>query len=299
MAAMARRKPFCADVSRENGEPLGATASRIDHWLVVEYRGLWGRDLIRTSGLSDPVKERLRAQRAALPNARLLFVRRPERRRHPRLAVYHARSGERDSVLTGLEIDSYDDLLELGFASGLGTVVDHPLLVVCTHGKRDRCCARLGRPLYDELRAQAEEEWVWQSSHVGGDRFAGNVVWLPDGLFLGRVAPTDVWAVLDELAADRVPLEHYRGRSCYPFPVQAAERRLREDEGLTGLDDLRLLEAEPLAEDRWLVRFASPGDEHELEVVEELGERTYLTCEAAVPRRPYRYVATRRARARP
>ena len=45
-----------ATSSRDNDEPLVGTASRIDHWLLVEYRGLWGPNAIRASGLSDQVK---------------------------------------------------------------------------------------------------------------------------------------------------------------------------------------------------------------------------------------------------
>ena len=57
-------RPFCSDISRENDEPLGATASRIDRWLLVEYRGLWSSEALPGSGLSDQVKARLRELRA-------------------------------------------------------------------------------------------------------------------------------------------------------------------------------------------------------------------------------------------
>ena len=106
----------------------------------------------------------------------------------------------------------------------------HPLLLVCTHGKHDRCCARYGRPLYQALAEQADDGWVWQSSHVGGDRFAGNVVVLPDGLYFGRVEPADAWSLLDEYLAGRIDLEHYRGRSAHTFAEQAAERAIRADD---------------------------------------------------------------------
>ncbi len=294
-------RAFCADVSHEQSEPLAATASRVDHWLLVEYRRLWSRDTIGGSGLSDEVKDHLRAQLRALPNSRLLFVRRPERRGRRRLAVFLGRSLEADRSLHGLEIDEYDELLDLDFAAALddgpsiGERVAHPLYVVCTHGKRDRCCAKYGRPLYDELREQAEEDWVWQSTHVGGDRFAGNVVTLPDGLFFGRMSRPDVWPLLDEHLAGRIDLAHYRGRSCYGFAVQAAERRVREETGLTGLDDLRLAAWERTNGETWVVRFHVPavGRTHEVEVAAVRGdEATYLTCSARTPQRPRRYVAT-------
>ena len=127
---------------------------------------------------------------------------------------------------TGAEIEAYDDLLVLDLTTRPGELLDHPLLLVCTHGKHDRCCARYGRPLYQALEEQAEDDWVWQSSHLGGDRFAGNVVVLPEGLYFGRVEPGDAWPVLDEYLAGRVdarPLP--RAVGCYTFAEQAAEHR--------------------------------------------------------------------------
>src|SRR5918999_3386419 len=184
------RRPFCAEISAEAAEPLSATASRIDHWLLVEYRGLWGRDVLGSSVLSERVKASLRQQLDALPRARLLFIRRPERRAHERRAVYLARSTEASPSLLGLEIEHAEELATLDVAAS-AQPVDHPLLVVCTHGKRDRCCARYGRPLYDRMRDEADDDWVWQSTHVGGDRFAGNLVCLPHGIYFGRVGARD------------------------------------------------------------------------------------------------------------
>ncbi len=46
-----------------------------------------------------------------------------------------------------------------------------PLALVCTNGKRDRCCALLGRPLAAEL-ASSGVEGVWEVTHLGGHRFS-------------------------------------------------------------------------------------------------------------------------------
>src|SRR6266536_819344 len=141
---MAARRPFCSDVALENAEPLAATASRVDHWILLEYRGLWSRDALAGSGLSDQVKRRLREQAAARPHTKLLLVRRTVRR---------------------------------------------------------------GRSLYQALAELAEEDWVWQISHVGGDRFAGNVVVLPEGLYFGRVGPGEAWPVLEDYLGGRIDLD--------------------------------------------------------------------------------------------
>ena len=301
-----RSRELCSELSLLNAEPLSATASRIDHWLLVEYRGVWSRDVLAGSLLAEPVKEHLREQLRALPNSRLLFIRRPERRGERRHAVYFGRSRERDQQLFSLDLESYDQLADVDFAAALedgrvGERVPHPLLVVCTHGKRDRCCAKRGQPLFEELATQVERGWVWQSTHVGGDRFAGNVVFLPEGVYYGRVARADVWGLLDDHLAGRIAIGHYRGRSCYPFPVQAAERRVRAVTELDHVHDVALVEAEERAEGAWRVVFAvePSGDEHEVDVEVALGEPTHLTCNALGPKRPRRWMpVAHRVRAR-
>ncbi len=296
-----RSATLCASLSSETGESLAATASRVDHWLLVEYRGVWSRDTLAGSVLSSAVKRHLRAQLQALPRSRLLFVRRPERRGREGYAVFAGRSLERDRRLYGLEVETYEDLLDLDLAGALtegpalGKPVTHPLLVVCTHGKRDRCCAKFGRPLYEALREQADPDWVWQATHVGGDRFAGNLVSLPDGLYFGRVDRTAVWGLLDELLAGRVDLAHYRGRSCYGFAVQAAEHRVRAETGRTGVDDLRLVRVERSGDGAWTVRFRveESGEMHDVDVASGVSdEPVYLTCSSLNPERPRRHLAT-------
>jgi hypothetical protein len=279
-----RREAFCAETSLENAEPLAGTASRVDHWILVEYRGLWGYDAVAASGLSDAVKRRLREQRDARPNTKLLFVRRPHRRDHAVLAVFWGSSPQRGGELFHAEIAGYDELLDLDLTGPRGSPLDHPLLLVCTHGKHDRCCARHGQPLYEALDEAADDDWVWQTSHVGGDRFAGNVVILPDGMYFGRVDPADAWSVLDEYLAERIDLEHYRGRSAYTFAEQAVEVAIRRMTGLRGLSDLELVEHEGSH-----VRFRAGSRVFDAGVVFEPGELTYLTCSAETLRHPRRF----------
>jgi hypothetical protein len=289
------RRPFCADISADTGEPLTATASRVHNWVMFEYRGLWSRDVLAGSLLSERVKATLREQLGAHPRSRLLFIRRPERRGREGRMVYLARSTEEEATLRGFEVGHAEELVGLDIEAQ-AKPIDHPLLAVCTHGKRDRCCARYGRPLYDQLRNAAEEDWIWQSTHVGGDRFAGNLVCFPDGLYFGRVGVDDVWPVLDEYLARKIYLPCYRGRSCHAFPVQAADHAVREATGVTDVDGVRYLSAQRSGSRSWSVRMLaqSSGEVHEVEVEQEAGELTYLTCEAEALRHPRRYVATRR-----
>ena len=286
------KRAFCSALSSELGEPLSATASRIDHWLLLEYGGAWARDALGASLLSSEVKERLRTQVAALSHARLLFVTRPSRARRTAMHVLFGTSRPGAETLFELKLERADELLELDLARHPGAeAVEGPLFLVCTHGKRDRCCALHGRPLYDALRHAAGSDRIWQSTHVGGDRFAGNVVVLPYGLYYGRVDPADAAGLLAATRAGQIDLARYRGRSAYSFPVQAAERAVRESERLVGIGDLTLVAASRDQAGRWRVRFRTPDAAvHELRVEESMAEEaTYLTCESAQPRRARRW----------
>ena len=281
-------KPFCAETSRAHAEPLHATASRVDTWILLEYRGFWAHDAVDGSTLSEALKAYLVAERVRLPRARILFVRRPERRIKDGLIAYVARSGESERELRRLELERHDDLLGLDLETA-GAPVDHPLFLVCTHGKHDRCCARFGRPLYDAVREQVDEGWAWQSSHVGGDRFAGNVVVLADGAYYGRAEPADAWVVVEAALERRVHLPLYRGRSCYGFAAQAAEIAVREATSLLGVDDVQVRSIARRG-GAWRANVEAAGAHYEVDVHVEEGAQTHLTCSTSRLSRPRRYV---------
>jgi hypothetical protein len=222
--------------------------------------------------------------------SRVLFVRRTERRSSDGLLAFRVTSRESESWARRLDVDRYDDLLDLDVDTA-GEPVDHPLLLVCTHGKHDACCARRGRPLYDAVAEQVDDAWAWQCSHLGGDRFAGNLVVLPAGLYFGRVEPEDAWETLDEVLAGRLPLERFRGRSCHSFAEQAADRAVREATGLRGIDDVRLA-GTAAGGGMWRVRVeTSAGERWEVEVDRRDGPLTHLTCSSRELRHPRHFAA--------
>ena len=289
-------KPLCAETSRAHAEPLHATASRVDTWILIEYRGLWAHDAVDGSTLSSELKAFLVEERRRLPHARILFVRRNERRSRDGLLAYVARSTRTERGLRCLELERHDDLIGLDLAAA-GEPVEHPLFLVCTHGKHDRCCAKFGRPLYDAIGEQVDDGWAWQSSHIGGDRFAGNLVVLADGIYYGRVEPAEAWPVVEAALGRRVHLPLYRGRSCYGFAAQAAEIAVREATSLLGLDDVgvRSIAGD---DEHWRAEVTAAGTAYEVDVHVEEGAPTHLTCSTSRLSRPKRFVAgTPRARA--
>ena len=169
------------------------------------------------------------------------------------------------------------------------TLSRDPLFLVCTHGKRDKCCAKFGNLLYKHLRGRAREGvGVWQSSHVGGDRFAANLVCFPHGLFYARVTEEAGARIVEEYERGRIVLEHFRGRSCLARPYQAAEYFVRREAGLVALDDLRFAGGARAGESSWSARFVAAGDKvYEARVSTRVSEfRTFITCTSREPSSP-------------
>lgn len=232
----------CSELSAAALEELAGTATRARRFLLVEVRESWGRDVVPDSALPDSVTERLtRWADESGGDGRVLFVRKPERRDAATTAVFLAQVGEQGGTLARRELDRIEDLVHADLDPGGPEQVTLPIFLVCTHGRRDACCARLGVPLYDALRRYVEPEAVWQCSHLGGHRFAGNVLVLPQGVMLGRVLPLDAARVAAQLADDAIPLGHYRGRVIHEPAVQAAELSIRERLGAPQLAALRYL----------------------------------------------------------
>ena len=236
----------CATLSRALEEPLYGTASVVRGWVLLEQAGPWGREAVTESRL-DPDLARALHRAAAAAHLRLLLIRRPAGRAHdPPRACCVAHTSRRDRWLERRRLDDPAELLELDMAQvvagerpGFGEEATEPVYLACTNGRHDRCCATYGRPLALALQA-SYGELVWESSHVGGDRFAGNLVCLPDGHYFGRVGPADAERVVGLHRKGALDLDHWRGCCVDPPVVQAAEWFARRRAGLVGVDDLVL-----------------------------------------------------------
>jgi len=284
---MSREFFYCSALSRQRVEPRYGTATAGDVWLLLEYPSWWSKNAFADSALPAAVKERLHAALANIPNSRLLLIKQASVRR-PQLKLFVARTRERNPFIAEFDYEDYAQLLQLDIeaaAAGRAPAAARssaPLFLVCTHGRRDKCCAKFGYPLYKHLRARGVTS-VWQSTHVGGDRFAANLVCFPDGLFYAHVTEHDERAIIEAYGARRIVLTHYRGRACYSQPVQAAEYFVRAESGVIGLDELRLLARERIAAHSWRVRFAAPGTGRVYEVTltrHASAFHQYLTCNA-------------------
>ncbi len=236
----------CTTASRHFDEPLTGTSATARTWLLLEQPGPWGTHALTSSHLDPALGLALEAA-AEGTGVRVALIRRPgrhaDRREAHRRHVYAAHTVPGNVWLHSTTATDPEQLLELDFtALGRGDPhtfdavlqgrphTGHPLALVCTNGKRDRCCALLGRPLAAELAASGVEG-VWEVTHLGGHRFSPTLLVLPSGYAYGRAEAHHVKEILQGVREGRVVTEGCRGSSAWERPGQAAELAVRTATG--------------------------------------------------------------------
>ncbi len=277
----------CSTASEVRDEPLIGTASTVTRFLLLEDPGPWGVDALADSRLPLRVRREL-AARARRHRVRVLLIRRYGRSARSRAHCFAVSADPGGPWAETAELHRVEEVLDLDLAvlragRSLGLAPHpEPLLLVCTQGRHDPCCAERGRPLARAL-SRSHPDQTWECSHVGGDRFAGNLVVLPEGLYFGRVDAQSGPRIAQAYAAGRLDLDHLRGRVSQSFAVQAAEWHLRTRLSLVGLADVRLLESRTQAGHSSEATFAADGATWRVRVRSGRNPAEHLTCHSTLP----------------
>lgn len=273
---------LCADAARARGDALPGTAPYGLVWVLVEYGGSWPANGFDGLAL-DPAAKALLFDAARAVRARILLIRRHGRRTRdagPRrwAVLRYDRTGAHRQQWGTWEHD--EDLARAADALGAPGEPGHPpVVLVCTHGRHDTCCAVRGRPVARALG----ERWpdlVWECTHVGGDRFAANVLVAPDGVYYGGLDAASSVAVVDQHLTDRIHAEHLRGYTDLVPPQQAAVAAVLARFGPAGRHDYTVT-GTSRAGPHWLVRVAGPAPRataYDVEVTAHRVPPHQLTC---------------------
>jgi hypothetical protein len=277
----------CSAQALLRGDSPIATAAPATRWLLIEQPGPWGRDALAESRFDAAVAPAL-ARRSRAENVRLLLIRRPGDRLADsgrRWAYADARPGREGLWWSVRATDG--DLLAAPWDGSVGEPARAATYLVCTHGAHDACCALRGRPLARSLPAPGPAD-VWECSHLGGDRFAANLLVLPHGFYYGQV-PGDGAEIVAAHEHGRVALPWLRGRAGLSPAAQAAQHRARQELGLLGIDDLPVravaqLTAAGAEVERWEVTLDGPEGPVVAAVESRpTAEAALLTCRASHP----------------
>jgi hypothetical protein len=277
--------PLCADAARERGDSMHGTAVQVQRFLLLEHHGPWAFDVMAESGIDGHVLHELSVA-TRIADARPLLI-----RRHGRAGDSADRAWAVADVTTGrIRWGTWRDDADLlaardalaepssGWSSG-------PVLLVCTHGRHDTCCAVRGRPVAAAL-TQSHGDLVWECSHVGGDRFAASVVVLPDGTYYGGLDDSGVSGVIDRHLAGSVTPAHLRGSSTLSTVAQAAAVAVHERYGPGGPRDIHSEAVHTTGPGTWRVELwcERPLPAHVVASVEaHRSDPALLTCRAPQP----------------
>ncbi len=267
---------YCTDWSLAIDEPMLGTAVSSTVWLFLEYNQPWAAKATSDNNLPQPVQAWL-AEQGALVNGRLQFIKQPRGERAG-WAFFVACFAETGSRVYHFDLANYDALFALdlpAIVAGESRYEAHLTterqLLVCTNGKRDVCCALHGVALLRVL-ATVSAVSLWETTHLGGHRFAPTLLTLPDGVNYGRITSQNVPQLLTHLQNRTLWLEKLRGRVCYEPVVQVAEQFLRQETAELHLGAYQHRVTHTLAEGVWQVQFESVS-----------GQSHTVTVEAAPP----------------
>ena len=245
-------KPLCSVYSRTQEEDPGGSAPNWKRCVVIELAKPWEEEVAESRHFPSKVKEVLdsAAQRGyetrlqcVMPDreysvkgyTRVIYYSRPE----GPFATYSKDEYQvpRADVgrLVAALLESPDELRRFdSYRQETRHIRD---ILVCTHGSHDVCCATFGYPIYSDLRDRYARDLggklrVWQVSHLGGHRFAPNLLDMPEGRNWVRLGVEN----LDALVYRNRPVSemraHYRGWVALDGPhEQAVEREVFMREG--------------------------------------------------------------------
>ena len=266
MPASREENVFCSQAARAGSEHLYGTGAEVSAWLLLEVPRPWGAKAVAESDLPKAIRERLLTWKADAPRARVQLIRKEvgTKQEEGAIQLYAASVTPARTALYHARLDAYQNIsaLDLAFVADernpsgdVWTPTEERLVLTCVNGKRDRCCAKWGRPIHRAF-SKAAGVSAWQTTHLGGHRFAPTTLVLPDGIHYGWLAPSEAAPLAEAHRRGEIyRLDRLRGEVVFDRPVQAAAYFLRRETACRKIGEVRLMAAEQ-NEAGWQVTFA-------------------------------------------
>lgn len=217
---------FCADLSLQQNDPLAGSAAHAERNLLISWpRAKWERSLRHASDMRPALKQAL--DTIAGSGLRINLIQQPGMEKHqhqlflmPERRRFSVARAELEDFLTALQTDGRLTPWEQ-------PPLENDLILCCTHGKKDKCCAKYGYQTYKALAKTTTDHKlpfdVWESSHLGGCRLAASVILLPNVRKYGRITPEQALPFLQAEAQGQRFLPGYRGGSRLTPAQQCSE----------------------------------------------------------------------------
>jgi hypothetical protein len=228
----------CSSYSRAAGlDPIGSVGA-YDGYLLVEWPLPWPSDIAvlpELGAITGWLKgSRIRLQ-ALVPTGgsglRIIYYRAGDPDNGRARYVMTETTAEAPSI-----VEAARDLV-----AGVPSAPDPSApgdVLICTHGRRDRCCGSLGTGLALDVGSSVHgSRRVWRTSHTGGHRFAPTAIVFPEATAWAFLDAPLLRRIVERCGSIEVLLPHYRGYAGLPSPeVQALERSVLAEVGWSLFD---------------------------------------------------------------
>jgi len=231
---------FCSREDLASREPLAGTGVRAEAYVFLPVpKRLWASKEMNDSWASPADLAAIGAARRAGVVSRL-YNPPKSAGRHPPVYVHAAEGRPEPPALEPL-LSALTERWPIERRPG-------PQLAICTHGTRDRCCAKWGFAAYNTALALFRDGVSpfepLECSHLGGDRYAATGICFPSGSMYAHLDSVDLEGVLAGEADGRIAPEIYRGR-VYDPPLTQIVRAGLAREGLFNSATERLVVRRP------------------------------------------------------
>lgn len=231
---------YCAQESRNVGEDPIANGEIFSTYILIECPLPWTKNAFNSKLI--PLELKLLQSEVEAINNSVAF-----------LLIYNEET-QQDSLRVIIYHQNYN--LSLGYSKYEFTVtnindvapiiknylLNHQLdidysesptrdILVCTHGSRDKCCAKYGKPFYIQAKQiinnlSLKNVRIWQSSHFGGHRFAPTAIDFPEGRYYARLNADLFTAILTRTGNIELIKSIYRGWGILSAAAQVLEREI-------------------------------------------------------------------------
>jgi hypothetical protein len=166
---------FCSILATEEGEPIEGTAPEKDSAIFLPaQKTVWHRVSPKVR-LGEISKNTELGQTIASFQRPLIIFYAPDKRSGDHIFVSDS-SGIKCFSSSGLKIEKQVNYI----------------YAICTDGVKDACCAKFGIPVAQAFAEECKDDQYslsFETSHIGGCRFAATAVCFPSGNSYGRIFP--------------------------------------------------------------------------------------------------------------
>ena len=225
---------YCSVLSRNSAEPLAGSAPFARHFVFITWpKKYWQYEALEAKGgFPQGLKKWMKEQSVVNGKISIRLVSRAGLGQD-KVEIYIYPEKYCYSNVLPSQIPA---VLESYFRDGITTAfspaaIEGEQIFICTHGRHDKCCAKFGQELADKMRYHVSRQKtaveVWDSSHLGGHRFAATMIDFPTGRAYGHLSADELPNYLASRKAAQVYGRAYRGSVFLSGLEQVAEAHVQ------------------------------------------------------------------------